>query len=301
MDMDSFGSLGFGFVLVLAGCGSGGGSDRPEQTVFGGDRPVTLQVPPGYDHEVATPLLVSLHGYGVTGAVELAYARLDNLLDDPGVLLLAPDGLVDEEGNQFWNADTGWCCDFYSTEVDDRGYLAGLIDEVRAVWNVDPDRIYLFGHSNGAVMAYTLACDRAADIAAIIALAGTSFVDGADCDPGEPVSILHIHGENDDTVLFEGGTDCLCRDCVYPGAITTLDHWAGYDGCAATRTLDPTALDLDVGIAGAETSVERYDACPAGIDVELWKIAEGAHIPTLRNDFHQPTWAWLAAHAKGTR
>jgi polyhydroxybutyrate depolymerase len=285
-------------LVHLLACGGDDSSERPEQLIFGGDRPVTLQVPSGYDHSQPTALLLSLHGYGVTGSVELAYARLGNLLIDPGILILAPDGTVDEEGDRFWNAETGWCCDFYNTGVDDIGYLLGLIDEVSAVWNVDPARIYLFGHSNGAVMAYTLACERAQDIAAIMVLAGTSFVDAADCTPSEPVSVLHIHGTIDDTVRMEGGTDCLGRDCVYPSVDTTLQHWAGYNGCAISRTPDATTLDLDSSIDGAETSVERHAECPTGVDIELWTIAEGEHIPTLRNDFHLPTWAWLADHPK---
>jgi len=285
-------------AIAAAACGGDDAADdTPEQVIFGGDRPVTLQVPANYDHGTPTPLLMVLHGHSVTGVVELAYSRLNNLLGDPGVLILAPDGTIDEEDNNFWNADTGWCCDFYNSGVDDAGYLGGLIDEVRAVWNVDPDRIYLFGHSNGAVMAYTLACRRAADIAAIIALAGTSFVDGADCDPVEPVNILHIHGTEDDTVLFDGGTDCLGRDCVYPGVIDTLDHWAGYNSCATSLESD-APVDVDRAIDGTETTVERYTDCPAGIDVELWTIVGGEHIPNVRNDLHVPLWSWLAAHAK---
>jgi len=282
-------------AIASAGCGGDDGSEAPDQLVFGGDRPVTLRVPDNYDHNTPTPLLMVLHGHGVTGAVELAYSRLDNLLRDPGVLILAPDGTVDPEGNHFWNAETGWCCDFYDSGVDDVGYLGSLLDEVRAVWNVDPDRIYLFGHSNGAVMAYTLACERASEIASIIALAGTSFLDAADCDPAEPVGILHIHGTDDDTVLFDGGTDCLGHDCVYPGVDETLDHWAGYDGCALTRESAGT-LDLDSGLDGAETTIDRYTGCPTGIDVELWTIVGGAHIPTLRNDVYLPMWSWLADH-----
>ena len=93
---------------------------------------------------------------------------------------------------------------------------------------MDPKRIYLVGHSNGAFMSHRMACDDAGQIAAIVSLAGATFQDATKCKPSEPVSILDIHGDADDTVLYDGGT----VNDPYPSEMETLAHWQVYDKCA---------------------------------------------------------------------
>lgn len=81
-------------------------------------------------------LVVVLHGYSVNGITQLAYSRINDLVDDDDVFVMAPDGMVDDSGNRFWNA-TRACCDFFGTQVDDSGYLRNLIEEVSGVYNID--------------------------------------------------------------------------------------------------------------------------------------------------------------------
>src|SRR5512135_1253101 len=135
-------------LAVAAGCGSHGGSSGP-RTVFGGNRPVTLQIPPSYDGSTPAPLLILLHGYGVNGAVEENYLGLSALVATNGVFLAAPNGLIDQTGSPFWNA-TDACCNFYGSTVDDVAYLRGLIRDISHDYKIDPKRVYLWGHSNGA-------------------------------------------------------------------------------------------------------------------------------------------------------
>jgi polyhydroxybutyrate depolymerase len=92
-------------------------------------------------------------------------------------------------GARFWNA-TDACCDVDASGVDDSSYLAGLINEIGSHVAVDPRRVFVVGHSNGAFMSYRMACDHADTIAAIVSLAGAPPADPAACRPTEPVAIL---------------------------------------------------------------------------------------------------------------
>lgn len=265
------------------------GTDEPP-TVYGGDRPVTLQLPPTITPGVSYPLVLVLHGYGATGALQQSYLQLTNLTADPGAFVLAPDGTLDGSGRRFWNA--GACCDFGGSGVDDVAYLGGLVDAVSADWPIDPARVYVVGHSNGAFMAYRLACDRADVVAAIAGLAGATPT--AACDPVRPVSVLHVHGTADATIAYDGGA---LFGIAYPGAQASAAAWAAHDGCAATWTAgDP--VDLVSTLAGAETTVERADACPTGIGVELWSIGGGSHIPSFNAGFGAAVVDWLSAHPR---
>src|SRR5688572_7725228 len=102
----------------------------------GGERPVTVRVPPSYADDHPAPLLIVLHGYSSTGREDDDYLGLRALAADSGYLYASPDGALDNDGNRFWNA-TDACCDFGGTGVDDVGYLRGVIDEIDGTLSVD--------------------------------------------------------------------------------------------------------------------------------------------------------------------
>ncbi len=280
-----------------AGC-QPSGVGRPEQTVFGGGRPVTLSVPRAYDAACPAPLLLLLHGYGASGSLQENYLGLTGLVDARGVLLAAPDGTVDRDGNRFWNVGISACCNFSASTVDDVKYLRDLLAEIRGVYDVDPKRIFVVGHSNGGFMAHRLGCELAADVAAVVSLAGTTPPEAEGCHATTPVSVLQIHGDQDAVVLYDGGTDILGKGGGdYAGALDTTARWAGDDGCQASRTAG-TPLDLEAALPGAETAVSNADGCPPGIDVTLWTIQGGGHTPQFSGKFAAPVWRWLDAHSR---
>jgi polyhydroxybutyrate depolymerase len=275
---------------LLAACGGDDPVDDVDRpTVFGGDRPVELSVPAGFDPEQQYPLVLLLHGYGASGLVQTAYLGLADIPTDPGAFLLAPDGTLDTSGRRFWDSGDACCGDSGVGPVDDIGYLGGLVDDVMAAWPVDPSRVLVIGHSNGHFMAYQLACARADVVTGIAGLAGAANFDPAGCDPSDPVAVLHVHGDADDTVLYEGGV----FDAPYPGAVASVTQWAAKNGCDDTFS-DGAPRDVDKDTAGAETTVRLADGCPAPADVELWTIVGGSHIPDLQRDFGPGLVEWLS-------
>ena len=52
-----------------------------EDSTIGGDRPVEVLVPSGYDPSVPTPLVLLLHGFGVDRAIQSAYLRMEPAAD----------------------------------------------------------------------------------------------------------------------------------------------------------------------------------------------------------------------------
>jgi polyhydroxybutyrate depolymerase len=265
----------------------------PDHREFGGDRPVTVDVPEGYDPAVRVPLLVVLAGFDTPGSEELTYSGLGDLVEEAGILVVAPDGALNEAGEHFWNA-TDACCAGPGSDVADVAYLASLIEEISAEWNVDPARVFAFGHSNGGFMAYRLACDRADLVAAVVSVAGATWSDETACDPSQPVSVLQIHGTDDEVVRYAGGRFAA----PYPGATETVATWAGYDRCTGGLAADSALLDIAEDVAGIDTSIARHEGCPMGIDVELWTIEGGPHIPDLQPEFPNTLWTWLADHPR---
>jgi polyhydroxybutyrate depolymerase len=259
------------------------------------DRPFQLHVPRGYDPARKAPLVVLLHGYQASAAVQEGYFKLTAESDRRGFLYAMPDGTQNGEGKRFWNA-TEACCDFYGSGVDDSGYLHRLLDRVKSRYAVDTTRVYFVGHSNGGFMAYRMACEHATEVTAVVSLAGAMAADAARCAPARPVSVLQIHGTADQTILFAGGSTSR----PYPSVATTLGRWRQYDGC--TDQTDPATapLDLDSSLAGAETTVTVYRAgCRNGTQVGLWSIKDGGHIPALTASFAPAVVDFLLSQVSG--
>jgi polyhydroxybutyrate depolymerase len=260
-----------------------------------GGRTVNVHVPPSHQPSKPTPVLIFLHAYSGQGEMGEGYLGLQSLADDLGFLYLAPEGTTDCTGDQFWNG-TDACCDLCNSSVDDVAFLSAVLDEVEAQFLVDTLRVYLFGYSNGAFMAYRMACERADRFAAIVGLSGATWSDPSSCNPSEPVHTLEIHGTADATILYDGG---LFDGVPYPGAITTTETWASYNGCSLTPDTSSPNLDLDRLLGSAETTVSRYDAdCALGGSAELWTITGGDHQPAISTSFASEVGVYLLAHRK---
>lgn len=267
--------------------------DEPQDFVVGGDRPVTVHVPPDLDPAKPAPLVILLHGFGASGFVQELVFRLEPESDKRGFLYAHPDGTVDMDAKRFWNA-TDACCDFGNTMVDDVTYLTNLVKEISEHHAVDPKRVFFTGHSNGGFMSHRLACDKPDLIAAVASLAGSTFLDPAKCSAAQPVSVLQIHGTKDDSVLYDGEA---INGVGYPSAAETVAIWAGKNGCNAIAEM-ATPIDIDAQLAGNETLVTRHANCKSGGAAELWTIQEGSHIPGLGPNFAPALVDWLFAHPK---
>jgi polyhydroxybutyrate depolymerase len=253
-------------------------------------RPYGLHVPDSYDAATPTPLVILLHGYSASGAIQAAYFGLTPDSDEHGYLLAYPDGLVDSDGKPFWNATDG-CCNFDNNPVDDVAYLSAVIDDIEVRYNIDPKRVYVIGHSNGGFMAHRLACEIGDRIAAIVSLAGMVWKDPSKCPAAAKVNVLQVHGTADDTIYYDGNQ-------YYPSAAQTVATWAAKNGCTGELGEGDAPLDLDTSVAGAETTRQHWNGCPEGGAVDFWTMEGGSHIPSFNDTWGDQVWAYFDSHRK---
>ncbi len=268
----------------------------PEQQALLAARPYTMVVPNGYDGGT-TPMVVLLHGYGVSGQLQNSYFGFTALASSKRFLLATPDGTIDGQSKKFWNA-TDACCNFAASPVDDVKYLTAVMDDAAIKFRVDPKRVYFVGHSNGGFMSHRMACDKSDRIAAIVSFAGANWKTTSQCQPANKISVLQIHGTNDQTISYMGG---MLGQTAYPGAEETVQGWATKNGCTGALATIPGTFDFDTAIASAETSRSAFN-CANGGAAELWKMQGSGHSPNLPNAFNvswgNEIWDFLAAHPK---
>lgn len=284
----------FGVLVVLAFTVAGATTVSAETVSFGG-RSSNLVVPTGYDAGTPAPLVLLLHGYAGSGAGQDAYMGFSAISDEFGFLMLNPDGLVDGGGSRYWTA-TDACCNFYGSSVSDSDFLAGLIGEVQSLYNIDPNRVFITGHSNGGFMSYRMACDHADLVAAIASMAGATFDNPASCAPFEPVHVLQIHGTLDDTILYGGGS---ILGTAYPSAAGSVDRWNTYNGCSGVADPSTPSIDIEISLPGDETSIVKYvDGCDANGSGEIWTLANGSHIPNFSSQYARSVIEYFYAHPR---
>lgn len=250
--------------------------------VLGGERPATLLVPADADLTAPRPLILLLHGYSSNSIQADEYFRFSRWVDERGFGVIYPDGTVDELGARHWNG-TDECCDIFGANVDDVGYLKSLIDEAAdyAVF----DSVFSVGHSNGGFMSYRLACEDVPGLTAIVSLAGGAHSEAESCRVPEPLSVLQIHGTEDELVLYEGGRLPIHPNPdrkPVPGAWESVTRWAQRAGCDPSGVVELPPIDTDMAVAGNETTIKRYEqGCVNRTVMELWTIEGGGHVPLV--------------------
>ena len=261
-------------------------------------RPYGLHIPPGLDRSKPAQLVVSLHGYGAPSGEAHAHALgFDALADEQGFVLATPDGTPDSGGNRFWNASDA-CCNFEHKDVDDVAYIAWLIDDASRKVKVDPDRIFLIGHSNGGFLAHRLACELAPRLAGAISIAGAGWKDPTRCKPSVGVSVLEIHGDAD-TIIKMGGGRVFDRPVPeYPATKDTMAMWLDKDACGPGAQPAPAPIDFDENVPGVDTQPVSYRGCKDGVTVDLWTEAGGSHLPRPTHAGLVAIAAWMTAHAR---
>ena len=251
--------------------------DHTYVTVGEEGRYTLLRMPGGHDYSKPLPLVVALHGFGGSGQGNAHYMHLFDSIHENEHLLLYPDGTQNWLGQKRWNA-TNACC-LFSGEVDDVGYLLGMIGEAVDSYGADPDGIVITGLSNGGFMSHRMACEAGSSIRSIVALNGVTWDDFSMCpDTGRP-DILHVHSTADTVIWYEGGS---IRGEPYPSSNETVQNWASRSGCDENWTfLGTRDVSLDDGID--ETDEFEFLNCEYGNRVSHWRINEGRHVPPLND------------------
>ena len=260
------------------------------------DPPARLRLPSTLQAGERVPLLLVLHGFGVSSSLLIAKAGLNQVADQKKFAYLAPEGARDALGRPFWNAGKS-CCDLDHRQIDDVKRLRELLDANLSNASIDPKRVFLIGYSNGGFMAQRLACDVGDRIAGVISVAGAAPTADIACTENTALSFVEIHGDADPVVHYAGGT-VFDRTDVAPhtSALETAKYWAQHLSCAADLH-DAGSLDIEPYVADRETTVQRFDDCRGA--VELWTVKGGGHYVALQPPALEAIWGFIQAHPKG--
>jgi polyhydroxybutyrate depolymerase len=292
------------FVITSCGGGGGGGSsenigdstsnnqnNNDEQCVQYQDRVFRCEFNHGnlsryyYLHQPhpeaqgSSSVLFNLHGYGSNALAQMQYGDFRDLANnkDNNFILIHPQGAplntALTSSASHWNSG-GWTI---GSTVDDVDFIDTIIGFISQKYNINTNRIYSTGMSNGGFMSYHLACNLSSKIAAVASVTGSMSIQTYDsCDPSHATPIMQIHGISDSVVPFNGNLDLGMKSVN-----DVVEYWKTYNSCEVEPIID------FVESFGPNQGIEhiKYINCLNNVQVELYKIDTMGHTWPREDDF----------------
>jgi pimeloyl-ACP methyl ester carboxylesterase len=223
---------------------AGAGFQQNTITVGATSRQFIVRWPEDYDESHAYRLVLGLHGAGGSGGdIAQDYFGLWELAEGSTIFVaLSADG-------GFWSAES---------DVD---YVDEVLELLAAELCIDTSRVILEGFSQGAAMAWTLACSRPSVYRAVVGHSGGGVTAPTTCEPIAYLGSLGLDEANNSQV-------------------TQTDRFAQWNGCSV-ETL-PTAPN------GGHVCTP-YPGCPADNPV-VWCSFDGGHTPSPSDEGQSRSW-----------
>ncbi len=224
------------------------------------DREYYLYIPDSYNGTTAVPIVFNFHGYGGNVEEFMEYADLRSVAETNTFIVVYPQGSC-LEGSSHWNPCPNGPDN--KSEADDFGFVEAMINQISSEYNIDLDRVYAGGYSNGGMMAYGLANYKSDLIAAVASVSGTML--NCTGSTNHPMPVVHLHGTSDDVVSYNGSTD-------WNSVQNTLDYWINFNSTTTT----PTVNSENSGGITIEHYI--YDQGENSVTVEHYKYIGGEHV-----------------------
>ena len=218
------------------------------------------------------PLVLVCHGYSGTAQGIMDYSEFNALAEEFGFAVCYPQGTLDGSNTTFFNV--GY--DFQNNQtVDDIAFVEELIDSLQAMHSLSEQDVFCTGMSNGGDFSYMLACQASETFKAIAPVAGMIMQDIMDdCNPINEVSILEIHGTQDNVTYWQGDPNNNDGWGAYPSIPNTIDFFTNMFGLTALSSavfpdIDPTD--------GSTVSSDKYTELGSCTEVWLYTVDGGGH------------------------
>lgn len=215
------------------------------------------------------PLVFSLHGANMTMHSMFDFSRWWEVADDEGFILVHPTGL--NTANR-----TGWNTGASSTDMT---FIQLLLDSLKANYNVDANRIYLGGQSNGSQMSQAIGRNLALS-KNFTAVGSTSFPSTSTNYAGETLPFYTLFGE----------FDFWPYQLSAPQVGNMMAYWIARNGALGTPT-SPASEET----AGRFVTYKWSNA--DGVNVVRYTVTKGRGHSIIPEEMER-LWDWYALWRK---
>ncbi len=190
--------------------------------------------------------------------------------------MLYPQAWFESQPNSFvWADGRGLAPD--NLGIDDVGFVNSLINQLKTEYNINDNKIYLCGFSNGSFLTQEIAFQSNSQFAAIGVIGGTMnqhlYENG---NPNRAIPMIYIFGTDDPLVPYEGGyvSENTNFDPVV-GAEIAVDFWVNSNNCQTTLPVEEVA-NTNVN-DNSTVSIFKYTDGDQNSKVKFYRINGGGH------------------------
>ena len=228
------------------------------------DREYVLHVPNSYNGNSSVPLVFNFHGGSGSATNQRYLSDMDQVADTAGFIVVYPQGSVLLDGSSYWNS-------MIATEgskgtADDIGFISFLIDEISLNYNIDLEKVYACGYSNGGDLSISLACYLSDKISAAAPVSGLMSLESDSlCQPQESTGVFLINGTADNSRPYNGIND------YYLSVENALEFWSNHH--RSESTIIENFMDNN------NNNIEHYEYLNLNGQsyLEHYKIINGGH------------------------
>ena len=224
------------------------------------ERPVIIQTSVNINSDVDYPIVFALHGKG--GKNTSWVNQLKSFTDSGEFVGIYPQGHLDS-----WNLGTE------PSKADDVAFINSIIKELENYNNLNMNKIYAIGTSNGSGMVNKLGI-HTSHFKAIAPVVSQLMESMPIKDNTKPLSIFQINGAKDSTIPIDGG---IAFGHNFLDALKSAEQWAINFECA---------LPQQKKIMNDKT-IYTFIGCNDNKEIKYVRVENGGHNlrPTYPNMF----------------
>tara|TARA_B100000401_G_scaffold363847_1_gene261789 strand:- start:109 stop:966 length:858 start_codon:yes stop_codon:yes gene_type:complete len=214
------------------------------------ERPVIIQTSTNINRDIDYPIVFALHGKG--GKNTSWVNQLKSFTDNGEFVGIYPQGHLDS-----WNLGTE------PSKADDVAFINLIIKELENYNNLDMNKIYAIGTSNGSGMVNKLGI-HTSHFKAIAPVVSQLMESMPILDDTKPVSIFQINGAKDFTIPINGGS---AFGHNFLDAYKSAELWASNFEC----NLSPEVKSIN------GNTQYLFTGCNDNKEVKYLRIENGGH------------------------
>lgn len=231
----------------------------------GGEREYLIYVPIAYsDDSASVPLFFNFHGGGGTAAGQMYISDMRSMADIHNVILIYPQGSSLSNGSSHWNSS--FEAENSKSSTNDFDFISTIINKVSSNYNINQNRIYACGFSNGGDFSISLACYLSDKITAIASVSGLMSSESIDnCNPLHKTGVMIFNGTADFARPYGGIPD------YYLSVHDAIGYWTEFNEIDSSSVMNIN--DQNGNIIEHTSYFKDLDR----LLIENYKIIDGGH------------------------
>ncbi len=214
------------------------------------NRPVIIQVANEIDPTINYPIVFAFHGRG--GSHTNWVNQLNNFTTSGAFVGIYPQGFLDS-----WNLGPE------PSTADDVAFVNLIVEELQNYSNLDFDRMYAIGTSNGSGMVNKLAIETN-HFKAIAPVVSQLIVSLPILESTNAISVFQVNGAADEIIPIEGGSKF---GHIFLDAYESAELWANQFNCSEIPELN---------LLGEDT-LTIFESCDDNKEIRYLRIENGGH------------------------